>query len=53
MLLEANPYETVEAYARRKLDRLDRYLPGISEIRLDLSHEQTRRLLATRSLVCA
>lgn len=36
-------HETVEAYARRKLDRLDRYLPGISEIRLDLSHEQTRR----------
>lgn len=35
--------EAVESYARRKLDRLDRYLPGISDVRLDLSHQNTRR----------
>ncbi len=33
----------VESYARKKLDRLDRYLPGITDVRLDLSTENSRR----------
>src|SRR5690606_39806981 len=33
----------IEAYARKKLDRLDRYLPRIQEVRVELSHENTRR----------
>lgn len=33
----------VEAFARKKLDRLDRYLPGITDVRLDLSTENSRR----------
>src|SRR5690606_127979 len=32
-----------EQYARKKLDRLDRYLPRISNVRVDLSYEHTRR----------
>ncbi|MBZ0300690.1 MAG: ribosome-associated translation inhibitor RaiA [Anaerolineae bacterium] len=35
--------EDIEAHARKKLDRLDRYLPRIREIQLDLSHEHTKR----------
>lgn len=35
--------EDIETYARRKLDKLDRYLPRIREVRVDLSHEHTRR----------
>jgi putative sigma-54 modulation protein len=35
--------EAVEGYARKKLDRLDRYLPNIAEVRVDLSHTHTRR----------
>jgi putative sigma-54 modulation protein len=33
----------IEAYARKKLDRLDRYLPRIREVRVELSQENTRR----------
>jgi putative sigma-54 modulation protein len=33
----------ITAYARKKLDRLDRYLPGITDVRLDLSTENSRR----------
>jgi putative sigma-54 modulation protein len=35
--------EAMEEFARQKLERLDRYLPNISEIRLDLTREHTRR----------
>jgi len=35
--------DDLESYARKKLDKLDRYLPRIQEIRVDLSHEHTRR----------
>ena len=35
--------ENVAAHARRKLDRLDRYLPGITDVRLDLSTENSRK----------
>jgi putative sigma-54 modulation protein len=35
--------DDIETYARRQLDRLDRYLPNIREIKVDLSHEHTRR----------
>jgi putative sigma-54 modulation protein len=35
--------EEIEAYARKKLNRLDRYLPHIREIELDISHEHTKR----------
>ena len=35
--------EALEAYTRKKLDRLDRYLPNIADIRIDLSSENTRR----------
>ncbi|MFQ3567220.1 MAG: ribosome-associated translation inhibitor RaiA [Aggregatilineales bacterium] len=35
--------EGLEAYARKKLDRLDRYLPNITDIRVELSEEHTRR----------
>jgi putative sigma-54 modulation protein len=38
--MKLNP--SVEEYARKKLDRLDRYLPGISDVRLDLSHENSK-----------
>lgn len=35
--------DSLEDYARRKIDRLDRYLPNIANIRIDLSSEHTRR----------
>jgi putative sigma-54 modulation protein len=35
--------DALEGFARKKLDKLDRYLPNISEIRIDLGHERTRR----------
>ena len=35
--------EELERYALRKLDRLDRYLPRIRLVEVDLSHEHTRR----------
>lgn len=35
--------ESLEAYTRKKIDRLDRYLPNIQTVRVDLSHENTRR----------
>lgn len=33
----------IEEYARTKLDKLDRYLPRIRDINVDLSHEHTKR----------
>lgn len=35
--------DDLDDYARKKLDRLDRYLPRIREVRVDLSYEHTRR----------
>lgn len=35
--------DNIAAYARKKLDRLDRYLPGITDVRLDLSTENSRK----------
>lgn len=35
--------EQLEAYTRKKLDRLDRYLPNIVDVRVDLSHLHTKR----------
>ena len=35
--------EAIDTYARKKLERLDRYLPGIADLRLDLAQENTRR----------
>src|SRR5512145_70849 len=35
--------DALEAYARKKLDKLDRYLPNILDIRVDLSHQRSRR----------
>ena len=35
--------EALEEYARKKLEKLDRYLPNISDVRLDLERERTRR----------
>ncbi|MBZ0285897.1 MAG: ribosome-associated translation inhibitor RaiA [Anaerolineae bacterium] len=35
--------DALEIYTRKKLDRLDRYLPNITELRVDLSHERTKR----------
>lgn len=35
--------EPLEAYTRKKLDRLDRYLPNILDVRVDLSNEHTKR----------
>jgi putative sigma-54 modulation protein len=35
--------DTLEDFARKKLDKLDRYLPNIMEIRVDLSRQQTAR----------
>jgi putative sigma-54 modulation protein len=35
--------DTIESYARKKLERFDRYLPNIVEARIDLNHEHTRR----------
>jgi putative sigma-54 modulation protein len=34
--------EAIDDYARKRLDRLDRYLPGIMDVRLELSHENTK-----------
>jgi putative sigma-54 modulation protein len=35
--------ETLDSYTRKKLDKLDRYLPNIYDIRVDLSSERTKR----------
>jgi putative sigma-54 modulation protein len=35
--------DALEKYARKKLDKLDRYLPNIADIRVELGHEHTRR----------
>jgi putative sigma-54 modulation protein len=35
--------EKVEEFATRKLERLDRYLPNIKDVRLELARQNTRR----------
>lgn len=35
--------DELDAYAKKKLDKLDRYLPNIREVRVDLSSQNTRR----------
>ncbi len=35
--------EALESYTRKQLDKLDRYLPNIYDVRVDLAHESTRR----------
>jgi putative sigma-54 modulation protein len=35
--------DAIEAYARKKVERFDRYLPNIIDTRIDLNHEHTRR----------
>ncbi len=35
--------EALESYARKKLDKLDRYLPNIYDVRVDLSRQRTKR----------
>jgi putative sigma-54 modulation protein len=35
--------EALERYAKQQLNRLDRYLPNISDVRVDLAHQHTRR----------
>jgi len=35
--------DTLESYTRKKIDKLDRYLPNIYDIRVDLSSERTKR----------
>jgi putative sigma-54 modulation protein len=35
--------DEIKEYARQRMERLDRYLPRISEVRVDLSSEHTRR----------
>lgn len=35
--------DALESYTRKKLDKLDRYLPNIHDIRVDLVHEHTKR----------
>lgn len=35
--------ERIEDYALKKLEKLDRYLPGITEVWLDLSHQHNTR----------
>jgi putative sigma-54 modulation protein len=35
--------DTLESYTRKKIDKLDRYLPNIYDIRVDLSSEHTKR----------
>ncbi len=35
--------EQIDDYARKRLERLDRYLPGITDLRLELSQENVRR----------
>ncbi|HVU11903.1 MAG TPA: ribosome-associated translation inhibitor RaiA [Phototrophicaceae bacterium] len=33
----------LDTYVHRKLEKLDRYLPNIAEVRVELGHEHTRR----------
>lgn len=35
--------DELDAYTKKKLDKLDRYLPNIREVRVDLSSQNTRR----------
>jgi putative sigma-54 modulation protein len=35
--------DNIESYTRKKIDKLDRYLPNIYDIRVDLSNERTKR----------
>lgn len=35
--------DALESYTRKKLDKLDRYLPNIQDVRVDLAHEHTKR----------
>lgn len=35
--------DALATYARKKLDKLDRYLPNIADIRVDLSQQRSRR----------
>lgn len=35
--------DAIETYARKKVERFDRYLPNIVDARVDLNHEHTRR----------
>jgi putative sigma-54 modulation protein len=35
--------DAIENYARKKVERFDRYLPNIVDARVDLNHEHTRR----------
>jgi putative sigma-54 modulation protein len=35
--------DAIEAYARKKVEHFDRYLPNIIDARIDLNHEHTRR----------
>jgi putative sigma-54 modulation protein len=35
--------DTLEEHAKKKVNRLDRYLPNISSVRVDLAREHTRR----------
>ena len=35
--------EALEEYAKRKLEKLDHYLPNIADVRLDIEREHTRR----------
>lgn len=35
--------DALEDYAQSKLDKLDRYMPNITDLRLDLSRQHTRR----------
>lgn len=35
--------EDINTYVRKKLERLDRYLPNISDVRVELTHEHARR----------
>ena len=35
--------DTLDSYVHKKLERLDRYLPNIAEVRVDLGRERTRR----------
>lgn len=35
--------DALAAYARKKLDKLDRYLPNIADVRVDLSQQRSRR----------
>jgi putative sigma-54 modulation protein len=35
--------DTLESYTRKKMDKLDRYLPNIYDVRVDLSSQRTKR----------